>query len=193
MRGMKQRLDSIRLMADGVVPLDLGCLSSREARLGPVSAAYTRSCIVVATDGSLKKSGAMGAAFVAKDNRLPSRTPLGEGSGPRSGVLSILGGVGGIGCTGPGGPSATSGEALCHSHSPPNLQPKRGRTEVEASPPMLPITAAWMLRPNQGRSTLGQILGEMRISTAKNLVVRNRCSSPLLVRFQVMQCSTSGA
>jgi len=74
MRGLKQRLDSIRLTADGVVPLDLGCLSSREARLGPVSAAYTRSGIVVATDGSLKKSGAMGAAYVAKDNRLPSRS-----------------------------------------------------------------------------------------------------------------------
>ncbi len=56
-----------RLTADGVVPLDLGCLSSREARLGPVGAAYTRSGIVVATDGSLKKSRAMGAAYVAKE------------------------------------------------------------------------------------------------------------------------------
>jgi hypothetical protein len=73
MRGLKERLDSICLTADGVVLLDLGCLSSREARLGPVGAAYTRRGIVVATDGSLKKSGVMGAAYVAKDNRLPSR------------------------------------------------------------------------------------------------------------------------
>ncbi len=57
-----------------MVPLDLGCLSSREVRLGPVGAAYTRSGIVLATDGSLKKSGAMGAVYVAKDNRLPSRS-----------------------------------------------------------------------------------------------------------------------
>ncbi len=31
-------------------------------------------CIVVATDGSLKKNGAMGAAFVAKDDRLVERS-----------------------------------------------------------------------------------------------------------------------
>ncbi len=79
MRGLKQRLDSIHLTTDGVVPLDLGCLSSREARLGPVGAAYTRSGIVVATDGSLKKSWAMGAAYAVKDNRLPSRSVAGFG------------------------------------------------------------------------------------------------------------------
>ncbi len=74
MCGLKQRLDSIRLTADGVVPLDLGCLSSRNARLGPVGAVYARSGIVMATDGSLKKSGAMGAAYVAKGNHLPPRS-----------------------------------------------------------------------------------------------------------------------
>jgi hypothetical protein len=57
-----------------VPPLDLLCLASRAARLGPVGAAYTRSGIVAATDGSLKKSGAMGAAYVVKDNCLPSRS-----------------------------------------------------------------------------------------------------------------------
>jgi hypothetical protein len=31
-----------------------------------------RSGIVVATDGSLKKCGAMGAAFVAKDGKVPA-------------------------------------------------------------------------------------------------------------------------
>ena len=41
--------DSIRLTADGVVPLDLTCPSSREALLGPAGAAYTRSGIIVAT------------------------------------------------------------------------------------------------------------------------------------------------
>ena len=73
-RGLKQRLDSIRRTVDGVVPLDLACPSSREALLGPAGAAYTRSGIIVATDGSLKKNGIMGAAMVAKDGRLPSRS-----------------------------------------------------------------------------------------------------------------------
>ena len=67
-------IDDICLTADGVVPLDLEHLSSREALLGPAGAAYRLSGIVVATDGSLKKSGAMGAAFVAKDNRLQARS-----------------------------------------------------------------------------------------------------------------------
>ena len=49
-RSLKQRADSICLTADGVVPLDLGCPSSREAQLGPAGTAYTRSGIVVATD-----------------------------------------------------------------------------------------------------------------------------------------------
>ncbi len=68
------RADSIRLTADGVVPLDLTCPSSREALLGPAGTAYTNNGIVVATDGSLKKDGSMGAAMVAKDDRLPARS-----------------------------------------------------------------------------------------------------------------------
>ena len=57
-------LELITLTADGVIPLDLSCLSSREAVLGPVGPAYSLSGLVVATDGrgSLKKNGAMGAA-----------------------------------------------------------------------------------------------------------------------------------
>ncbi len=66
-RGLKQPLDSIRPTAD----VSLACPSSREALLGPAGAAYIRSGIVVATDGTLKKSGIMGAAMVAKDGRLP--------------------------------------------------------------------------------------------------------------------------
>ena len=58
------RLELITLTrtADGVIPLDLSCLSSREAALGPVGPAYSISDLVVATDGSLRKNGAMGAA-----------------------------------------------------------------------------------------------------------------------------------
>ena len=73
-RALKRRADSIRLTADGVVPLDLTCPSSREALLGPACSAYTRSGVVVATDGSLKRNGSMGAALVAKDGRLPARS-----------------------------------------------------------------------------------------------------------------------
>ncbi len=50
------------------------------------------------------------------------------------------------------------------------LQPKRGRAGSAASPPSLPLTASWLLRPNQGRSTLGKVLGEMKVSTAKKQV-----------------------
>ncbi len=49
-----------------MVPLDLVCASSQEALL--------HSRIVVATDGLLKKCGAMGAAFVAKDGRVQTRS-----------------------------------------------------------------------------------------------------------------------
>jgi hypothetical protein len=62
-RGLKLRLDSIRLTANGVVPLDLACSSSREAQalMGPADAAYMRSGIIVATavgDGSQRRSPA---------------------------------------------------------------------------------------------------------------------------------------
>jgi hypothetical protein len=52
------------------------------------------------------------------------------------------------------------------------LRPKRGRAGAEASPPALPLTAAWMLRPNQGRDTLGKLLEEMRVSTTKKQVLQ---------------------
>jgi hypothetical protein len=71
---LKQKVDSIYLIADGVVPLDLACPSSLEALLGPAGAAYQQSGIVVATDCSLKRCGSMGASFVAKDGRLPARS-----------------------------------------------------------------------------------------------------------------------
>ena len=43
------------------------------------------------------------------------------------------------------------------------LKPKRGRAGEEASPPTLPLTASWLL-------TLGKVLAEMKISTAKKQV-----------------------
>jgi hypothetical protein len=73
-RLLKRQADSIRLTADGVVPLDLTCPSLREALLGPAGTAYTNDGIVVATDGSLKRDGSMGAAMVAKDDHLPARS-----------------------------------------------------------------------------------------------------------------------
>ena len=53
------------------------------------------------------------------------------------------------------------------------LKPKRGRAGEEASPPTLPLTASWLLRSNQGRSTLGKVLAEMKISTAKKQVLQS--------------------
>jgi ribonuclease HI len=74
---MRARAGQVRLLkrrADSVVPLDLTCPSSREALLGPAGTAYTKNGIVVATDGSLKRDWSMGAAMVAKDDRLPARS-----------------------------------------------------------------------------------------------------------------------
>jgi hypothetical protein len=46
----------------------------------------------------------------------------------------------------------------------------------EAMPPALPLTASWMLnpmlRPDQGRSTLGQVLKTMKIGSAKKQVLQ---------------------
>ena len=70
----KLRLSSIRLTEDGVVAPDLSCPSAREVLLGPMASAYTYEGVVVATDGSLKHDGAMGAAFVALGNRVPARS-----------------------------------------------------------------------------------------------------------------------
>ncbi len=39
------------------------------------------------------------------------------------------------------------------------LQPRRGRAGSET--PAFPLTVSWLLRPNQGQSTLGKVLREM--------------------------------
>ena len=71
---MREALQRLRLTTDGVVPLDETSPSFREASFGPAAAAYSHTGIVVATDGSLRKNGAMGAAFVAKGNKLQARS-----------------------------------------------------------------------------------------------------------------------
>ena len=53
------------------------------------------------------------------------------------------------------------------------LRPKRRRGGQEAVPPALPLTASWMLRPDQGRSTLGQVLKTMKIGSAKKQVLQS--------------------
>ncbi len=55
------------------------------------------------------------------------------------------------------------------------LRPKRGRGGQEAVPPALPltVTASWMLRPDQGRSTLGQVVKTMKIGSAKKQVFQS--------------------
>ena len=280
-RRLKQRADSICLTADGVVPLDLGCPSSREALLGPAGAAYTRSGIVVATDGSLKKNGAMGAAVVAKDGRMQARSVavFGQPSSIRPELTGIALALEGcpaeedlniltdslssmrllmgmqrrdlplslyrhsvrqlllhvvklINKRAEAGRRTRFIKVRAHRGEPLNeaadamaaaaaesdparsvtmdldpeavyflykeawvewdarvredlvqraaercvtrmLRPKRERAGEEASPPTLPLTASWLLRPNQGRSTLGKVLGEMKISTAKKQVLQS--------------------
>ena len=280
-RALKRRADSIRLTADGVVPLNLTCPSSREALLGPAGAAYTRSGVVVATDGSLKRSGIMGAAMVAKDGRLPARsaTVFGQPSSIRpelTGIALALEDCPGEEDLNVLTDSLSSMQLLksmqrgdfplslyrhparqllvhvvkllnrraetghttrfikvrAHRGEPLNeladtlaaeaaesdparsvaldqdpdavyfllketwvewdarlredlvqraaeqcvtriLRPKRGRAGAEASPPTLPLTASWLLRPNQGRNTLGKVLGEMQISPAKKQVLQS--------------------
>jgi ribonuclease HI len=280
-RSLKQRADSICLTADGVVPLDLGCPSSREAQLGPAGTAYTRSGIVVATDGSLKKSGAMGAAVVAKDGRMQARSAavFGQPSSIRPELTGIALALEGcpaeedlsiltdslssmrllrsmqrsdlplslyrhsvrqlllhvvtlINKRAEAGRCTRFIKVRAHRGEPLNeaadamaaaaaeldparsvamdldpeavhfrymeawvewdarvredlvqraaeqcvtraLRPKRVRGGGEASPPTLPLTASWLLRPNQGRSTLGKVLGEMQISPAKKQVLQS--------------------
>ncbi len=53
------------------------------------------------------------------------------------------------------------------------LQPKRGRGGQEAVQSALPLTASWMLWPDQGRSTLGQVLKTMKIGSTKKQVLQS--------------------
>ena len=73
-RQLKKELQALTLTRDGTVPLDRSCPSFREARLGPAGSHLSYAGVVVATDGSLKDDGRMGAAYVCLDNQLPSRS-----------------------------------------------------------------------------------------------------------------------
>ena len=53
------------------------------------------------------------------------------------------------------------------------LQPGRRRTGQEGEAPALPLTAAWMLRPGQGRRLLGKALEELAVSSKKRQVIRS--------------------
>ena len=77
---LKRRVESIVLTEDGLVPLDLTDPSAREALLGPAGASYGNKGVVVGSDGSLRKDGAMGAAYAAKEKRVPARSVAVNGS-----------------------------------------------------------------------------------------------------------------
>lgn len=71
---LKGALQAVTLTRDGTVPLSSHCPSFREACLGPAGSALTHAGVIVATDGSVKEDGRMGAAYVALDNKLPPRS-----------------------------------------------------------------------------------------------------------------------
>ena len=85
---LKLRLSHLRLTVDGVDPSDS---FGREAAYGPAGIAYRYPGIIVATDGSLKDDGRMGAAFVSMGDRLPARsvTVLGSESSTRPELTGI--------------------------------------------------------------------------------------------------------
>ncbi len=69
---LKLSLQNLRLTAaDGVDPSDP---YGSEAAYGPLGTVYRYAGLIVATDGSLKDNGRMGAAFVSMGNRLPGRS-----------------------------------------------------------------------------------------------------------------------
>jgi hypothetical protein len=67
---LKLRLTALRLTVEGVAPSDP---LDREVAYGPTGAVYQYDGILVATDGSLKDDGSMGAAFVSKGESIPAR------------------------------------------------------------------------------------------------------------------------
>ena len=83
---------NITLTKDGVVPLDPSCPSFREAQLGPCGSALTSAGLIMATDGSVREDGAMGAAMVCMGNQVPSRSVAVSGppSSPRAELTGIL-------------------------------------------------------------------------------------------------------
>ncbi len=66
-----QRLTDFRLTVESVDPSDPPGL---EAAYGQSGSVYRNDCIIVATDGSLKDDGSMGAAFVSMGERIPAHS-----------------------------------------------------------------------------------------------------------------------
>ena len=77
---LKKALRDIPLTSDGVVLPDPSDPDCREIDLGPFGSLYQRSGVIVATDGSLRKDGAMGAAFVSLQGKLPPKSAAVHGS-----------------------------------------------------------------------------------------------------------------
>ena len=92
---MKRALESVHLTEDGVVVLHL---SDQETWLGPAGVANSLSRIIAATNGSLKKSGTMGATMVAKDNRIHSLS-ITECSCPRATIFDFAIACGDLACS----------------------------------------------------------------------------------------------
>ena len=90
-RELKEALQAIPLTRDGTVPLGSTCPAFREAILGPAGSYLTQTGVVVATDGSVKEDGRMGAAYVALDDRLPPRSFV--VLGPPSSMRGELSGI----------------------------------------------------------------------------------------------------
>ena len=53
---------------------------AREALLGPAGAAFRNQGIVVGSDGSLRRDGAMGAAYASRNSEMPARSVAVYGS-----------------------------------------------------------------------------------------------------------------
>jgi len=89
---MRVAIHSITTTKDGVVSLDPSCPSFREAQLGPCGSALNAAGLIMATDGSVREDGAMGAAMVCLGNKLPSRSVSVSGppSSPRAELTGIL-------------------------------------------------------------------------------------------------------
>ena len=68
---LKLSLTALHLTVEGVAPSDL---LGREVAYGPTGAVYQYDGILVATDGSLKGDGSLGAAFVSMGERIPARS-----------------------------------------------------------------------------------------------------------------------
>ncbi len=77
-------------------------------------------------------------------------------------------------CMGPERPGSASSWTMCHAR----FQTKAWAGRRGGLAPTLPLTASWLLRPNQGRSTLGKVLGKMKIPPAKKQVLAHCRSVP---------------